>query len=415
MRVAIPLGSTFSMSPERGGGYTFENELIQALFHLDSELTHTFRVFSFGQDIVEKEQRFRNIEIVYPHLTLMEKMPSTIKRYSSALLKKLVNPDIQYQVENWAAKFTRDSIRRDGTDLVWSFTPSCLTPTISYAVTIWDLQHRLQPYFPEVSSRREWATREHNFSSILRRATYVITGTQRGKAEIEGFYQIAPERIKILPFPTPQLPTKNIAEESSDVFSKYDIPKDYLFYPAQFWPHKNHIGLLLAIRLLRDKFNIYLSAVFVGSDKGNENYVRNIVRQLGLEQQVYFLGFVPRNDLYALYHSAFALTFVSFFGPDNLPPLEAFALGCPVIAADVPGAQEQLGNGAVFVNPGNEQEIALSIKALYENSDMRKTLIERGKERASSWMGEDYIRQMMKILDEFESIRRCWGGRETSL
>ena len=396
------------MSPERGGGYTFENELIQALLNLDSELTHSFRLYSFGQDIVEKDQKFRNIEIINPHLNFIEKAPSIITRYSSALLKKLANPDIQYQVESWAAKYIRDFISRDGTDLVWSFTPNCLTSKIPYVLTIWDLQHRLQPYFPEVNSRREWATREHMFSSALRRATYVITGTQRGKTEIERFYQIAPERIKILSFPTPQISIKSVTKGFSNIFVKYNIPKDYIFYPAQFWPHKNHIGLLLAIKLLRDKFDIHLSAVFVGSDKGNENHVRNTVKQLGLEQQVYFLGFVPRNDLYALYYFAFALTFVSFFGPDNLPPLEAFALGCPVIAANVPGAQEQLGNAALLVNPDNEEEIALSIKSLYENPDMRKVLIEKGKERASLYNGEGYIRKMIEIMDEIESIRRCW-------
>ncbi|MFM6269445.1 MAG: glycosyltransferase, partial [Dolichospermum sp.] len=53
----------------------------------------------------------------------------------------------------------------------------------------------------------------------------------------------------------------------------------------------------------------------------------------------------------SLYINAFSLAFMSFFGPDNLPPLEAMALGCPVIASKVSGSEEQLGNNALLVNP----------------------------------------------------------------
>jgi len=124
---------------------------------------------------------------------------------------------------------------------------------------------------------------------------------------------------------------------------------------------------------------------------------------------VYFLGFVPSNDLVSLYRNAFALTYVTFFGPENLPPLEAFALGSPVIASNVPGSKEQLGEAAILVNPKNTREIAFAIKSLYDYSELRRTLIQRGFDRAIKWTGQDFVRGVFSILDDFESILQCCG------
>jgi glycosyltransferase involved in cell wall biosynthesis len=182
-----------------------------------------------------------------------------------------------------------------------------------------------------------------------------------------------------------------------------------LFYPAQFWAHKNHVNLLLAVRELRDEHGLILPVVFVGSDKGNMEHVRRRVGELGLTTQVHFLGFVPQVDLITLYRKAFALIYVTFFGPDNLPPLEAFTLQCPVVASDVSGAREQLGEAALLVDPTNPHEIANSVKSLYDHPELRHALIERGLERASRWTGRDFVTGIFLILDEFEAIRHSWG------
>jgi glycosyltransferase involved in cell wall biosynthesis len=130
---------------------------------------------------------------------------------------------------------------------------------------------------------------------------------------------------------------------------------------------------------------------------------------LGLSDHVRFLGFVSQDDLVSLYRHALALTYVSFFGPENLPPLEAFALGCPVIASNVAGAHEQLGDAALLVDPKSPAEIAEAIKAVYENTSLRELLVRRGLARACRWTGGDFVRGVFSLLDEFVPIRRCWG------
>jgi glycosyltransferase involved in cell wall biosynthesis len=185
-----------------------------------------------------------------------------------------------------------------------------------------------------------------------------------------------------------------------------------LFYPAQFWPHKNHVTLLRAVKVLRDRHSLNFHVVLTGSDQGNLSYVKQLVSQLGLVDQVHFLGFVSTDELIALYQNAFALMYTSMFGPDNLPPLEAFALGCPVIAAKVPGSEEQLGKGAVLIEPIDEDAFADAVYELYKEPGLRESLIERGRAHVMSFTGEDYARGVFAILDEFEKVRRCWSQEE---
>ena len=174
--------------------------------------------------------------------------------------------------------------------------------------------------------------------------------------------------------------------------------------------HKNHAGLLLALRLLRDQHNLALPLALAGSDRGNQPDIRQMVNDLDLVEQVHFLGFVASDDLIALYRKAFCLAYVTFCGPENLPPLEAFALSCPVVASRVAGAQEQLGDAALLVDPKKPEEIAQAIKSLWKDAALRQILINRGLERATKFTGEDFVKGVFAILDEFEPIRRCWGN-----
>ena len=190
---------------------------------------------------------------------------------------------------------------------------------------------------------------------------------------------------------------------------KYRIKPDFLLYPAQFWPHKNHVNLLKALDLLRKRDGITLDLVFTGSDKGNQHYVRDKVREWGLSEQVFDLGFVSREELNALYGSALALIFPSFFGPDNIPPLEAFALGCPVLASRVAGAEEQLGNAALLFDPTDPTDIAEKVLAVKSDPALRKQLTKEGGKIAQLRSPKRYIAQIDEILNGFASIRQCWG------
>jgi glycosyltransferase involved in cell wall biosynthesis len=302
--------------------------------------------------------------------------------------------------------------RKHKIDLIWFISPDTEQVTIPYLATVWDLEHRSQPYFPEVSvTGWKWRMRENHYREILPRATGVITGTAAGKEEIVRYYQVPERLVHVVPFPTPQFALAPSAT-GQDVTGCDTIPDNYLFYPAQFWPHKNHVGLLLALKLLREHYGLDFHLVLTGSDKGNLGYVQDKVEQLGLVDRVTFLGFVETGFLRVLYQRAFALIYPTFFGPDNLPPLEAFALDCPVIASNVAGAEEQLGSAALLFDPKAPGQMAQRVKELHDSPPKRAEMIRLGRERALRWTAADYIEQVFSIIDDFEPIRRCWSSHE---
>ena len=372
MKIGVYFGQAH---PTSGGGHSFQHEILRGLQKYESD-RHAFSFFSH-EDLVARYLSNQNStgSLKYDN------------KQQGLLLEKAVN------------EFTLD--------LVWFVEPTLFQQvSVPFFYTVWDLQHRLQPYFPEVSlTGMKWGEREAVYRFVLPRAAKILTGTNEGKEEIMRFYGIADHNIEIVPFPTPTFPDDN---GRIDINEKFGIKGDYLFYPAQFWPHKNHINMLRSLRLFIDSYNTQLQIVFTGSDKGNLAYVQETVSELGLESNVHFLGFVSRAELKALYESAMALFFGSYFGPDNLPPLEAFASGCPVLASRVPGAQEQLGDSALLFDPSDIKGMAESIKNIYTDSELRESLINKGRIKASECTTQNYIHNVYEILDKFEPIRRCW-------
>ena len=395
--------------PRAGGVYTYQQDIFNAFLKLAAETTHEFHIIcehNSREEFGALQERPQNVlispmaERPWPARTLRQYAARALRRLRK--LGKLSATPIQLQRE--AAVLSAKKI-----EFTWSIGHyEHEAFDVPYITTVFDLQHRSQPWFPEVSQGGRWQEREDFFTRYVSRATYVATGTEEGRREIEYFYRIPPKRIRVLPLPTPSFSLSPPAVDVSERLHALGISGRFLFYPAQFWPHKNHANLLLALRLLNENEADPFQLALVGSDHGNLEFVRNLAHSLGVSKYVHFLGFVSQEDLVSLYQGAFSLVYPSLFGPDNLPPLEAFALGCPVIMSDYDGAREQLGTGPLYVNATRPEELAEAVRRLAREPEERSRMIERGRTRAQAWTAADYVRGIFAILDEFESIRRCW-------
>jgi glycosyltransferase involved in cell wall biosynthesis len=296
-----------------------------------------------------------------------------------------------------------------GLDLVWYPDPASHSIDVDtpFFVTVWDLEHRKQPYFPEVSvSGWTWDDRQRHYTRVLPRAAAVFTGTAEGKDEVIRFFGVDPQRVIVNPFSLPmsQLPS----EPLPGINQIDDCP--YLLYPAQFWPHKNHVNLLHAVRQLHDRHGWHGHLVLTGSDKGNRQHVQEVVERLGLQDSVRFAGFVTSGELRQLYANASALVFPSLFGPDNLPPLEAFSLGCPVVASAIPGAVQQLGEAALLFDPLDPADMAMKIAEVLQQPSTRARLIHRGRTLVANRTPQRHVATVLAAADRFAMLRHNWAA-----
>lgn len=397
MHVGVFLGE---FRPDLGGGYTFVNDVAEAFFAIAAESHHQFSLFSPPD--TASLLRGRNLPA---NLTVVDLPERGVAGRIIATLKHVV-PIFGY-FWRWPCALERAALAR-GVELMWFVGGFFDTLNMPYIATVWDVQHLTHPWFPEVSSEWRWEYRELFLQRHLRRAMAVITGTEVGKAELVSFYRLPRDRIYILPHPTPSFTLSATTADDAGAVEKFKLGKDYLLYPAQFWAHKNHVNLLLAMKSLSDGGYPVPDLALVGSDKGNRNFIKDKAAELGLSDRVHFLGFIAMAELVALYRQAGALVYPSFSGPENLPPLEAFALGCPVVASDFPGAREQLGDAALLFDPKNPEAMAQAILQA-QQPGIRTGLVKRGYARARYWTGVDFARGVVRIFDDLEPVRRAWA------
>lgn len=383
MKIAVVLDQYFTYD---GGAFTFQGEVLRALASMAAESAHQFIVFS----PVAPPQPSIGLEWQqYPKPSLGERALLKLFRYWPGLEDRLA----------WRSGLER-RIQHSGAQLAWFLSPRLRALRMPYVALVLDLQHRLQPQFPEVSARGEWQVREAHYQRSLAHAHAIVAGTEVGRDEIMRFYDVPADKILLLPHPTPQRALEHSALPDTDVLVRLGLQPGYLLYPAQLWPHKNHANLLAALaHLLTEGFAPKL--VLTGVDFGAQRAIRKQIARQNLQEQVHLLGFVSQEDLYTLYRHALALTYVSFFGPENLPPLEAFALGCPVLAARVSGAEEQLGAAALLVNPADPRAIAAGIRSLLQDAGLRQRLQAAGHQRAAAWTSAHFVRGAWRYFDDF--------------
>lgn len=258
--------------------------------------------------------------------------------------------------------------------------------------TVHDLMHRYERSFPEAGSNKEYRTREIHYSRTCKYSKGVLVDSELGKKQLIDSYNVDTSKIHVLPF----VPPKYIFEES-DIVIDYNLPDKYLFYPAQFWEHKNHKGIVEAVKIIEDKIPD-LKIVFVGSPNNGYKRIIKILEGYNLNEKFIFLDHIPDQQMKNLYENARALIMPTFFGPTNIPPLEAFATGCPVAVSNIYGMPEQIGDAGLFFNPKSNNEIADTIYKLWTDNNLIKDLAKKGIKRSSNWNQIHFNNRLKEII-----------------
>ena len=302
--------------------------------------------------------------------------------------------------------FFESYLEKKEIDLVYFISPSRYAldlEKINFIFTLWDLCHRDHPEFPEIKSKGEFENRELRINYAIKRAISVIVDSEHGKSNLANKYNIEEKRISVIPF-EPITEIKEgifLSENLFNLIDKYKIRNKYIFYPAQLWPHKNHIYILKAIYILEQKHNIKLSMVFSGGDKGNKKKIMKLAKKLDIIDRLIFTGFISNKELVSLYKYSIALVMPTFFGSTNIPPLEAFKIGVPVIYPDLDGLREQVGDAALLINLYDPNTLSDCLLKLLENKDLRNNLLERGYKIADKSENYNRLGKLENILIPF--------------
>jgi len=258
--------------------------------------------------------------------------------------------------------------------------------------TVHDLMHRYERSFPEAGSNKEFRSREIHYSRTCKYSEGVLADSELGKKQLLESYNVKASKIHVLPF----VPPKYIIEDNDVVFD-YNLPDKYIFYPAQFWEHKNHNGIVEAVKIIADQIPD-LKIVFVGSPNNGYERIIKIIEEYNLKEKFIFLDHVPDQQMKHLYKNARALIMPTFFGPTNIPPLEAFATGCPVAISNVYAMPEQVGDAGLLFDPNSNNEIADAILKLWTDDNLVQELTKKGLERSTKWNQKHFNNRLKEIV-----------------
>jgi glycosyltransferase involved in cell wall biosynthesis len=279
--------------------------------------------------------------------------------------------------------------------LVPSYALSLLHTSKPFAYTLHDLQEH---YYPEnfLWWQRIW--RHQVYAQLLGRARRVICESQYVRNDITRFFGVSEERIAVMPAP----PLREFQADQDDsqlqaVRARLKLPEDFLFYPAQFWPHKNHLRLVEAFReVVAEVPNLHL--VLIGKKRDQYAAVMSAVDKMGLSGRVHYLGYVEQDSLGAIYRLATALIMPSLFESVSIPIYEAFQVGTPVAASGILGIPEQVGDAGLLFDPTSVASIRQVILEIARDPEAARRLGQKGRERMRVMTPERYGRQLQNLL-----------------
>lgn len=233
------------------------------------------------------------------------------------------------------------------------------------------------------------------FSNAVRRASKVIAVSSYTKNDLMRNFGVNEDKIRVIYEGVRKLKAKSLSTNQL-------IVKPYIFYTGVWREHKNLIGLIKAFNILIKKYHMDLWLVLGGKEDPYYPEIRKTWEKLGLRDKIITPGFLSDEELTVFYKNASLFVIPSFAEGFGFVGLEAMAYGTPVAASDIMSLPEVLGNGAVYFNPRDVNNMAETMRKVLTDEFLRQDLIQKGRQQVQkySWrkMAKETLRLYRDIL-----------------
>lgn len=380
------VGIYLDIRSSAGGMFQYSQSILDAIIHASSSEINFLIIYSGDE--------WQKILKGYPHkcykinnhffgniiskLFVLFQLPLTLSKFFSRFLNPVVK-----------------EINSLNLDLIFFPNQDYLSfqTNLKSISTIHDLMHIYEKRFPEVSKRFRYTYREYRYKNICKNSAAVLVDSSVGKQQVLDSYDISEKNI----FPLQYTPPKYIYNKNNDITDLHKFEK-FIFYPAQFWKHKNHKRLLKAIFIVKQKHQ-NIRIIFTGRKNHLYADLKKLTEKLSLQENIIFLGKIDDENMSEYYRKARALIFPSFFGPTNIPPLEAIICDCPMAVSNIYAMPDQLEDAALYFDPLDTHSISKCIIDLWENDSLCESLIKNNKKVKSKISNEVFSKNFLKIIE----------------
>lgn len=296
---------------------------------------------------------------------------------------------------------TEQDVLKYGADFDVYFAPlNNLQPRIFDRPTVAILHDIQEQFFPQFFSKGDLDARREIYPEICRAATVLVTISEFCKQSIVEKFDIDPAKIEVV-YNAPQRSLVDRGRQDVGVWREAPLPARFIFYPGNFYPHKNHLTLLDAVARLRERDSSNVPhVVLTGFEMPGGPRMRKEIEARGLTDLCHVFAKVDEDALRYLFAHARALVMPTRFEGFGMPAVEALASGCPFIGSDIPPLREIAGDAAVYFSPDDHAKLAEHIEQ-FTATDMRNDpMTERGRRRAADFCWQKSARRMLEILED---------------
>lgn len=292
------------------------------------------------------------------------------------------------------------TMEREGIDVVHFLHQAAYATGVKSIYQPHDFQHK---HLPELFDQRERELREANYTFFCGQAAAIVTLSSWTKQDIVRWTGVDPGKVRVLPYPPPLDGGGTATPEGVTALRRtHDLPGDFLLCAAQTWPHKNHLGLVRAVGLLRDR-GVMVNIVCSGRQNEHYEVIKAEMAKLKLQDRMKFVGFVSPTELKCLYREARGVVIPTKFEAASYPMWEAFREGRAVACSNVTSLPEQAGDAALIFDPTDATSMANAVERIWTDAALRQKLAARGAARVAGFTAERSARA-------YRALYRVIGG-----
>lgn len=260
-------------------------------------------------------------------------------------------------------------------------------------------------YFPELFTKKDLIQLKEWTKFSAKKAKKILTISESSKSDIIKEYKVSESKVVVVYPGVKQVSSVRQAQDKSIKYQvlsmdklreKFGIDGKYILFVGTLQPRKNIVKLIEAF----SKLDKDLELVIVGRKGWQYEEILSAPDKYGVKDKVRFLDSVTSEDLPSFYKNAEFFILPSLYEGFGLPVLEAMSYGCPVITSNISSLPEAGGDGALYVDPGDVNDIALKMKKLLEDDKLRNDLIKKGYDQVKKFSWEKSARETLKVLEE---------------
>lgn len=242
--------------------------------------------------------------------------------------------------------------------------------------------------------------RRWNVPKVVKMASQIITVSDFEKNTIEKHFGYSDDKVKTI-YNGVGKHFKRVDDQAilKQIKQKYSLPDHFIFYLGNTDPKKNVAGVLKALSILKKKGKLKTKLLMLDIDRNFLQQQLNNIADPGLIEDLEFCGYVPNQDLPAIYSQADMFLYPSLRESFGIPILEAMACGVAVITSNTSSMPEIALDSAEYCNPFDAESIAAAIDIFQENIELKNKLAIKGLERANFFSWTNNAKQTLDIYN----------------